>query len=150
MKKICLTILLLLPALLSNAQGIKAWNDMLDDFIDVFNKVNPTLDSLYENNGVVTAGFTYFDPVTENVVMEAEVIDPSAFGNVTDDVMNQAKDTVVNHLAKATKSSQRINSVVNEFEKRNTDVVLLYSANQNGNKVTKQVTITPSEIKAAR
>lgn len=150
MKKYFLTILLMLPALLSNAQGIKAWNDMLDDFIDVFNKVNPTLDQLYADNGVMTAGFTYFEPETGNVVMEAEVIDPSTFANIDNEVMDQAKNQVVNHLAKSTKSSSRINSVVNEFDKRNTNVVLLYSTNQNGNRVTKQVTVTPSEIKAAK
>ena len=151
MKKICLTLLLLIPALFASAQGpIKMWNDQLDDFIEVFNQIDPALDQLYTDNGLSTYTFTYFEPESGNVVKETTIFDPNTFGTVDDNFLAQAKSIALNHLANAAKTNTRISSILNEFNKRNTNIVLLYSTEKNGNRVTKQITITPNEIKSAR
>lgn len=150
MKKILLTFLLLLPAFLSNAQGIKAWNDQLDDFIDVFNQVNPALQQLYSDNGISQFGFTYFEPESANVVMEAAIMDNADYDKITDEVMAKAKDIAISHIANASKTNARIGGIINEFEKRNTKIDLLYSTNKNGERMTKKVVITPAEINAAK
>lgn len=148
MKKIFLTLLLLIPTLFASAQGpIKSWNDQLDDFIDAFNQVDPTLKQLYSDNGVDAYVFTYFDPESGNVVMEGTISDDNGLNNVTDDLMSQAKSKVVSHLGNSAKKSTRINSIVNEFDKRNTNIVLLYSTPRGAKK---QISVTPSEIKAAK
>lgn len=148
MKKVLLTLILLVPALLSNAQGpIKTWNDQLDDFITVFNQVDPALDSLYGDNGVSVFEFTYFEPESGNMVKEASIFDIEEYNKVNDELMGKAKGVVVDHLSKAAKSNARQNQILNEFAKRGTNIVLLYSANDNGNKVTKQIVITPAELK---
>lgn len=150
MKKFFLTFLLIIPAFFANAQGIKAWNDQLDDFIDVFNQVNPALDQLYSDKGISTFGFTYYDPETQNVVMEASIFDSNDFNKVDDELMAQVKGIALNHLTNSAAKNARINSIVNEFDKRNTDIILLYTASENNNRVTKSTTITPKEIKGAK
>lgn len=150
MKKIYLTLLLLIPAFLVNAQGpIKSWNDKLDDFIEVFNKINPTLENLYGDKGAEVFEFTYFEPESENVVMEASILDTDQYNSINNDVMNQAKDIVVNHLASSTRGNARMNTILGEFEKRGTDIILLYSTVKGGEKIGKTLRITPAEIKAA-
>lgn len=148
MKKVLLTLILLIPALFASAQGpIKTWNDQLDDFIECFNQVDPAYEQLYNDNGVSTFIFTYFEPDSGNVVKEASIFDMDGYNKVDDAMMNQAKSVVVKHLADSAKKSQRINSILNEFAKRGTNIVLLYSTNNGDNKLTKQIVITPSEIK---
>ena len=148
MKKIYLSLLLLLPALFLNAQGpIKAWNDQLDDFIEVFNQIDPTLDQLYAQKGIDSFAFTYFDPETGNVIKEATIFDSNAFNNVNDDLMAQAKGIAVKHLSAAAKKNSRLNSILNEFAKRGTNIVLVYSADFGGNNATKKVVITPNDLK---
>ena len=152
MKKFCLTLMLLIPALMASAVGpIRAWNDMLDDFIEDFNQVNPTLDRMYTDAGIEYFGWTYFDPDSGNVVMEAEIFDINDLDKVTDDMMAQAKNVALNHLAASNRKSSRISSIVSEFGKRGTNIDLLYSAkNQNDQKVTKKVSFTPAQIKAGK
>ena len=147
MKKILMTLMLLIPALFANAQGpIKLWNDQLDDFVEVFNKETPALEQIYESNGVDGFIFTFLDPESGNVVMENSIADTDAFNKVNDDLMGQAKKATVTYLGSSTNKNSRLNSIVNEFDKRKTNVVLRYS--NNGNK--KEITITPAEIKAAK
>lgn len=151
MKKIYLTLLLLIPALFASAQGpIKAWNDQLDDFITVFNQVNPTLEQLYADNGADVFGFTYFEPESGDVIMEASILDNDQYNAVNDEVMREARNIALNHLGKATAGNSRMNQIVNEFAKRNTNVVLLYSTNKGGERITKSLTLTPQQIKEAR
>lgn len=148
MKKIYLTLLLLIPAFLANAAGpVRTWNDQLDDFITAFNELDPALEQLYSDNGISAFTFTYFDPETGNVVKEASIFDSEAFNKVNDQLMEEAKKIVVDNLSASVKKNARLSSIVNEFEKRNTKIVLLYSTTQNDKKLTKQIVITPSEIK---
>lgn len=152
MKKILFTLALLIPALFANAQGpIKQWNDKLDDFIEIFNQVTPSLNELYAANGAPdTFIFTYFEPQEENVVMETSILDNDAYNNINEDVMKEAKGIVVKHLGKAAATNARQSAILNDFEKRNTNIVLLYSTPRGGETVTKKLTITPAEIKAAK
>lgn len=148
MKKIYLTLLLLIPAFLANAAGpVRTWNDQLDDFITAFNELDPALEQLYSDNGISAFTFTYFEPETGNVVKEASIFDSEAFNKVNDQLMEEAKKIVVDNLSASVKKNARLSSIVNEFEKRNTKIVLLYSTTQNDKKLTKQIVITPSEIK---
>lgn len=152
MKKFCLTLLLLVPAMIASAVGpIRAWNDMLDDFIANFNEINPTLDAIYTGAGLDYFGWTYFDPETGNVVMEAQLFDINDLDNVDDELMEQAKGIALNHLQNSYKKSSRIQSIVNEFGKRGTDIDIMFSANnQNDQKIKKKVSFTPSQIKGGR
>lgn len=164
MKKIYLTLLLLIPALFANAQGpVKAWNDQLDEFIDLFNRIDPTLDQLYGQNGInSTFTYTYFEPNTANassrysltdegnLIKETTLFESNEFSNVTDELMNEAKAIAVNHLASGARSNARINSILNEFVKRDINVILNYTTEKNGQKLSRQVTITPREIQAAK
>lgn len=153
MKKFCLTLLLLVPAMIASAVGpIRAWNDMLDDFIENFNEVNPTLDAIYTDAGLDYFGWgAYFDPETGNVVMEAELFNFDDLDNVTDDLMQQAKSIALAHLQNSYRKNSRIQSIVNEFGKRGTDIDIMFSANNSNNqKVKKKVSFTPSQIKGGR
>lgn len=151
MKKIYLTLLLLIPAILAGAQGpIKTWNDQLDDFIAAFNEVNPAVEQLYADNGVQPYVFTYFEPESGNVVMEAAIADNDDYNKISVDVMNQARDIVLNHLAHKAKTSPRINQILGIFENKGTDVVLLYTTPRNAERISKDLTITPQQIKAAK
>lgn len=152
MKKFCLTLLLLVPAMIASAVGpIRAWNDMLDDFIANFNEINPTLDAIYTGAGLDYFGWTYFDPETGNVVMEAQLFDINDLDNVDDELMEQAKGIALSHLQNSYKKSSRIQSIVNEFGKRGTDIDIMFSANnQNDQKIKKKVSFTPSQIKGGR
>lgn len=148
MKKILMTLVLLVPALFAGAQGpIKAWNDQLDDFIVSFNEVIPTLNQIYADNGIDAYVFTYFEPESGNVVMEGSIRDDNEFNKVNDELMNQARSVAVNHIASTAKKNSRINSILNEFDKRKTNVVLLYSTMKGDRK---QVSATPAEIKSAK
>ena len=152
MKKIYLTLLLLLPAFFANAAGpILTWNFMLDDFIPVFNQIDDTqLAQLYADNGVDGFVFTYFDPETGDVIKECMISDENGYNNVSDDVMNRARAIALSHLQEAYKKNSRINQVVNEFAKRNTNLELMYSTLKDDRKITKKVMITPNEIKSGR
>lgn len=151
MKKIFVTLLLLIPALLVSAQGpIRQWNDKLDAFIEVFNQCDPDLEKLYSDNGINAFTFTYYEPETKNVVKEASIFNNDAFKLVDDELMNQAKAIVVNRLSEAAKKDTKLNNILNEFSKKDTNIVLLYSTNLDDNKATKQILITPEEIKAKK
>ena len=148
MKKILLTMLLIVPALMASAQGpIKMWNDKLDDFIEAFNQVTPTLEQLYSDNGIDSFAFTYYDPETGNVVMEASIPDSNDMSKVSDDLMANAKSIAVKHLSNKVKSSARIKQIINEFNNKNTNIVLLYGVTLNDDFPTKQIVISPKEIK---
>lgn len=148
MKKIYLTLLLLIPAFFLNAQGpIKLWNDQLDTFIEIFNQVDPALEQLYSDNGISSFTFTYFDPESGNVIKEATVFDNGEFEKVNDELLSKAKSIVIGHLADALKKNNKMNTILNEFTKKNADIVLLYTTEVNGNKLKKQIAITPAEIK---
>lgn len=144
MKKILLSLILLLPALVADAQGpIKLWNDQLDKFITAFNEVDPALNQLYSDNVISVFAFTYYDPESGDVIKEASVFDSDAFGKINDDLMAKAREIVVKGLV----SQSGLTPILKEFEKKNTDIVLLYTTESDGKKLTKQVKIAPSEIK---
>ena len=151
MKKIFLTLLLLIPALFAKAQGpIKMWNDQLDDFIEVYNQIDPTLSQLYNEDGMDAFIFTYFEPEAGFVVKEATIDDKDAFNKVDDKIMNEAKSIALKHLGNAVRTNTRMNNIINEFAKRNTNIVLMYSDEIGPNRNIKQIVITPAEVKAAR
>lgn len=147
MKKIIFTFILLIPALLATAQGpIKTWNDQLDDFITVFNGYDSSLNQLNSDNGISAFIFTYFEPESGNVVKEASVFDNADFEKVDDTLLQKAKDLSINNLRQAAKEQNRIRSIINEFAKRGTNIVILYSTPIGETKATKQVVISPSDI----
>ena len=164
MKKIYLTLLLLIPALFANAQGpVKTWNDQLDEFIDLFNQIDSSLDQLYGENGInSTFTYTYFEPNVSNadsrysltdegnLIKETTLFENNEFNNVTDDLMNEAKAIAIRHLAAAARSNSRMNNILNEFIKRDINIILKYTTESNGQKLSKQVTITPREIQTAK
>ena len=148
MKKIYLALLFLLPTMIASAAGpIKTWNDQLDDFIVVFNEIDPALEQIYLGNGIDDFTFTYFDPDTGNVIKEMMINDEDAYNKVTDDVMQQARAKAQSHLASSVSKNARMKTIANEFAKKNTNVVLMYSYLKDDQKLTKKATITPSEIK---
>lgn len=148
MKKLLLSLILIIPALLANAQGpIKTWNDQLDDFISTFNQLDPALENLYSENGISSFTFTYFEPESGNVVKESSIFSADSFNQVNDQLMAQAKKMVTDYLDEAASTNSRLNSIIKEFEKKKTDIVLLYSFDDNGKKLTKEITIHPSELK---
>ena len=144
MKKIILTILLVLPALLINAQGpIKSWNDQLDDFITIF-------------NGIDVFTFTYFEPTSTNpdsrysitddgnVIKEASIFNMNEFNKVDDQIMNQAKTIVVDRLKKESAGNSRLKSILQEFKKRKVNLILQYTINPTGDKQVKKIVIAPT------
>lgn len=149
MKKLIFPLAFLIAALWANAQGpIKQWNDKLDDFIEVFNQTTPLLNNLYGENGVSdTFIFTYFEPESGNVVMETSIADNDDYNEINQDVMRDAKEIVVDHLNQSAANSARQREIMNEFAKRNTNIILLYSTPKNGESVTKKITITPNDIR---
>ena len=163
MKKIYLTLLLLIPALFANAQGpVKLWNDQLDAFIDLFNQIDPTLERLCADNGIDNSfTYTYFEPKVSNadsrysltdegnVIKETTIFDSNQFNNVTDAFLDNAKDLALRHLAAGARNA-KMNSIINEFVKRDINVILLFSTESNGKKLTKQIVITPREIQSAK
>ena len=147
MKKILLTLIMLVPALLADGQGpIKSWNDQLDDFITNFNETDTALGQLYSDNGISAFIFTYFEPESGNVIKEASVFDDADFEKIDDALMKQAKDIALGHLSKGARENARIKSILNEFQKRGTDIVLLYSTPIGDTEATKSVILTPAEI----
>lgn len=164
MKKIYLTLLLLIPALFASAQGpVKIWNDQLDTFIDLFNGIDTSLDQLYSDNGITdTFTYTYFDPSTlnvgsrysltdaGNVIKETTIFDPQQFNYLDEDMLSQAKSLAIRHLADGARKNSKMNGTLNEFIKRDINIILLYSTEKNGNKLTEEIVITPREIQAAK
>ena len=149
MKKIFLTLMLIVPAFLANAQGpIKQWNDQLDEFIIVFNNVDSSLDKLNSEKGLNTYTFTYFEPESGNVVKETTVYDKNGLDLVDDQMLSSAKNTALKHLANSARSNSRINSIVNEFDKRNTNIVILYTSPDSS--AVKRILIAPTEIISAQ
>lgn len=159
MKKIILTILLVLPALLINAQGpIKSWNDQLDDFITIFNGIDPQLEQLYNDNGIDVFTFTYFEPTSTNpdsrysitddgnVIKEASIFNMNEFNKVDDQIMNQAKAIVVDRLKKESAGNSRLKSILQEFKKRKVNLILQYTINPTGDKQVKKIVIAPTEL----
>ena len=163
MKKIYLTFILLIPALLANAQGqVKAWNDKLDSFIDLFNQIDSDLEELNAQNGITnTFTYTYFEPKISNaesrysltdegnVIKETSLFNSNEFDNVTDNLLDEAKDMAVRHLAAGSRNST-MNGIINDFVKRDINVIILYTTERNGKKLSKQIVITPREIQAAK
>lgn len=145
MKKI-LFLLFIVPAFFANAQGpIKAWNDQLDDFIESYNKIDTDLSQLYSGKGADVFMFTYFDPESGNVVKEATISNPEGTDAVDETTIEQARQIVTNHLSSEASKNARLNGILNEFAKRNTGIVLLYTSE--GNTQPKKVVISPKEIK---
>lgn len=159
MKKLILTILLVLPALLINAQGpIKSWNDQLDDFITIFNGIDPQLEQLYSDNGIEVFTFTYFEPTSTNpdsrysitddgnVIKEASIFTTNEYNKVDDQIMNQAKAIVIDRLKKEAAGNARLKNIIHEFARRKVNLVLQYTTSQTGDKQVKQIVISPAEL----
>lgn len=147
MKKIYLTLLLLITVMAVNAQGpIKLWNDQLDQFITEFNQVDTALEQLYSSNGLTDFIFTYFEPESGNVIKETTVYNSNPGAFINDELLASAKSIALNQLAKSLRSNSKMKPIINEFAKRNTQIVLLYTAD---GKVLDKVVISPSEILSA-
>lgn len=163
MKKIFLTLMLLIPALFASAQGpVKLWNDKLDSFIDLFNQIDPALDELNSKNGITnTFTYTYFEPKVSNadsrysltdegnVIKETTLFANDEFNNISDQLLDEAKDIAVRHLAAGSRNAA-MNGIVNDFVKRDINIILLYTTEKDGKKLSKQIMITPREIQAAK
>lgn len=147
MKKIYLTLLLLITVMAVKAQGpIKLWNDQLDQFITEFNQVDTALEQLYSSNGLTDFIFTYFEPESGNVIKETTVYNSNPGAFINDELLASAKNIALNQLAKSLRSNSKMKPIINEFAKRNTQIVLLYTAD---GKVLDKVVISPSEILSA-
>ena len=147
MKKIYLTLLLLITVMAVQAQGpIKLWNDQLDQFITEFNQVDTALEQLYSSNGLTDFIFTYFEPESGNVIKETTVYNANPGAFINDELLASAKSIALNQLAKSLRSNSKMKPIINEFAKRNTQIVLLYTAD---GKVLDKVVISPSEILSA-
>lgn len=146
MKKIFLTLLLILPAFLANAQGpIKTWNDELDEFIEVLNGVDPALQDINSSSGINYFVFTYYEPESGNVIKEFMVADNAEFDKVNDALLQKDKEMVAGHIA--ANRNARMNTILGDFAKRGTNIDLMYSTNRGDKKETKKISITPSELK---
>lgn len=142
MKKLFLSLFFFVTVFAVSAQGpIKTWNDQLDDFITVFNELDPALSQLYSDNGINSFAFTYYDPDSGNVVKEATIFDAAHFDKVDDTLMGNARQLVADGLSEKAKNNARLASILGEFAKRNTQIILLYSTNKDGSKATKQIVV---------
>lgn len=163
MKKIFLALLLIIPAFYANAQRVKAWNDQLDSFIDLFNQIDTSLDQLNSQNGIEnTFTYTYFEPNVENaasrysltdegnVIKETTIFDSNEFNNVDGQLLEDAKSLAVQHLANGARKDSRMNSIINEFSKRGINIFIVYTTEKNGDKLSEQIIITPKEILSAK
>lgn len=134
--------------MLANAQGpIKMWNDQLDDFIEVYNQIDPALAKIYAAKGIDAFVFTYFDPDTGDVIKEAMIADENGYNKVDDELIAQVRTMVVDHLRNAVKGTARMQTIVNEFARRGTNVEVMYSTNIDDKKVTKKTVIAPKELR---